>query len=36
VFGISEKTAIRYAAAARQVLTTSIEQPTRVCEDDDP
>jgi len=35
VFGISEKT-IRYAAAARQVLTTSIEQPTRVCEDDDP
>ena len=26
VFGVSEKTAIRYAAAARQLLTTSIEQ----------
>jgi integrase len=27
VFGVSEKTAIRYAAAARQLLATPIEQP---------
>jgi hypothetical protein len=26
VFGVSEKTAIRYAAAARQLLTTPIEE----------